>query len=717
MTQDAGVRSSRGAGSATAGSPLAWIDDDAWFAGLILVLVTILAYVVGITGGTFHFDDFHNLTDNENVRSLGNLPRFFTDARTWSAEPDNVMYRPMQVVSYAIDYALWNYRPSGWVLTNTLLHALVAVLTWRLARRLGLSPLASFLAGLVTALHPVHSEVVNYVSSRSESLAALLMLGALHAHLSARGRSGAARVAFAAAAVVVASLSLLAKETTALFFAAVAWMELVADGRTPLPERARRALGWGALYGAAFVAMLALRGAMLGTATADVPLVRSPQGVDHQLGGSISIFDNLLMVQSRVVAIYYEMLALPVRLNVDHDVSRVPEWSAEAVSALVLHAAIVAWALCAAIRGRRIFPLCVGWFWLLLAPSIAFPLNVVMNEHRLYLPGIAVALLAGAALGRVAEILARRRGIVAGAALAAAPLVLFVPLAVQRSREWRDDLTLWSVAVERGGSPRAYMHRGAALVTEAMNENADLLRRGTLLRQALADYHLAEARHPDWYDLHLNLGSAYLHLSRITGDAADLEMSLASFQRAGRIVGVTEFRPLYLQSEALTELGRYAEALAIIRDLDRRDDTVTTLYPEVEARVCRRMGDRRGAFDAMSRVIAIEEPDGRVDGLLTLGWWCVEDGDAAGAERLIGRAIDQVRTGRSREFRPYLYAARMLRVLRVPGAEAQIEQFVRNARALGWTAEPDEARWVAGGATPGALRAGTRGIPTYGPLR
>ena len=44
-------------------------------------------------------------------------------------------------------------------------------------------------------------------------------------------------------------------------------------------------------------------------------------------------------------------------------------------------------AFVAALRGRRLLPLCVAWFWIFLLPSVALPLNVVMNEHRLYLPG------------------------------------------------------------------------------------------------------------------------------------------------------------------------------------------------------------------------------------------------------------------------------------------------------------------------------------------
>jgi tetratricopeptide (TPR) repeat protein len=693
------------------GTPV-WLEDER-FAGALLVLCVLLAYALAFAGARFHFDDFHNLVENEWVRSLRNVPRFFVDVSTWSAIPDNVMYRPLQTTSYAIDFAIWDYRAAGWVLTNCLLHAAVAVLTWRLALRIGLSPLAAFLAGAVMGLHPVNSEVVNYVSSRSESLAALLLLVALHAHLTARSAAGSRRVVFAAAALFVSMLSLTAKETTALFFVAVAWMEVVLTPGGPAP-RLRRAAAFGALYGGGLLVMMAVRGHMLEHATAPVPILTTPDGVDVQAGGRLSIVDNLLKVQSRVVVLYYRILLRPAALNVDYDVARTAAWSGAAVVALAIHAAIAGWAVAAARRGSRLLPLCVGWFWLFLAPSIAFPLNVIMNEHRLYLPMIAVALLAGAALARVATLLAARWGELRGTLAAGAPLVLFVVLCGERSLDWRSDVVLWETAVRRApSSARAHMHLGAAWHERfTRGEDPSL----AVIDRALAEYHLAERLFPGSYDTQLNIGSAYVARGRVSGSRDDFDSAVEAYRKAGRIVGASAPRPKYLESQALTEAGRYDEALAIMSALRAADTSRTTIYDDAEARIHRRRGDLPAAAAAMQRVIAIQEPEGRVDGLLTLGWWHFEDGDLPSARDLVDRAMTvskrELRAGRKASFEPYLYAARMLRLLGVPGADG----YLKDARALGWSAEPDELRWVEGGPTPGARR-GTVDLPTYGSPR
>ncbi len=672
---------------------------DRGLVDVFLVLAVLLVYLPGILGGAFHFDDGHSIVDNAGVRDLANVPRFFVDPTLWSGEPGNAMYRPVLLVTYAVDHALWGYRSAGWLLTNALLHALGAVLVHRLARRIGLSDLASVLAGVVFAVHPVSSEVVNYVSSRSESVAAVLFLGALHLHLAGRAASGARAVAWFAAAFVVSFAAMLSKETATTFCVAVFFLE-ICRWRAPWWERVARAVGFGFLYALALAGFLLLRQDMLGHATAPVALVSAAATDDPQVGGGRSILDNLV-TQSRAVVLYVQILLWPVRLSVDHDVRIVQLRTLVAdpafgsvLAAIALHASIVVGAVVAAFRGRRLFPLTVAWFWWLLAPSIGYPLNVVMNEHRLYLPGIAVALLAGACLARVAELLRGVRGVTA----ALAPLALFVALAVHRTLEWADDEDLWRTAVERSPkSARAHMHLGA-VHHEHSRRVDDEAERVRLLDLALASYEESEKLHPGWYDLWFDIGHACLDRGRITHDKTDLHRALEAYRRCGGIVGETAMRPRYWQAVALMELGRSDESAALLRQLRSEDSSVTTMYDYALAQVLRKSGDRAGAAAAMERVIAIEEPLDRIDGLLELGWWYFEDRELTKAESYISRALTI--GNRIRDFRPQLYVARFLRLLGQSGAE----QHERNAMTMGWTAEPDEVEWVRGGPTPGVSR-------------
>ena len=75
------------------------------FAAVGALALFAAAYANSLHNG-FHFDDDHVIERNLHLRSLGNLPRFFADARTFSVFPQNATYRPIVSATLAIDYAL-----------------------------------------------------------------------------------------------------------------------------------------------------------------------------------------------------------------------------------------------------------------------------------------------------------------------------------------------------------------------------------------------------------------------------------------------------------------------------------------------------------------------------------------------------------------------------------------------------------------------------------
>ena len=59
----------------------------------LLALILVVTYANHFQN-SFHFDDAHTIVNNAAIRSLENIPRFFTDARTFSSLPSNQSYRP-----------------------------------------------------------------------------------------------------------------------------------------------------------------------------------------------------------------------------------------------------------------------------------------------------------------------------------------------------------------------------------------------------------------------------------------------------------------------------------------------------------------------------------------------------------------------------------------------------------------------------------------------
>ena len=156
----------------------------------------------------FHYDDYHSVVRNLHIRSLGNVSRFFLDPSTFSEEEENAMYRPVLLATYALNFSSSGLDARGFHRTNVLLHGLNAGLVFLfLLQLVGERKIAGG-GALLFAVHPLNSEAVNYVSSRSELLMATFLLLACVLYLRFRSAGGAR---WYVGAVCAAALSLLTK--------------------------------------------------------------------------------------------------------------------------------------------------------------------------------------------------------------------------------------------------------------------------------------------------------------------------------------------------------------------------------------------------------------------------------------------------------------------------------------------------------------------------
>ena len=101
---------------------------------LLLLGVTVVVYLNSFDN-TFVWDDVVLIENNPLVKDWRHLPALFiSDILPGPAA--GTYYRPLQMLSYGLDYQLWGLDPFGFHLTNLALHALCAVLFYRLARTL-----------------------------------------------------------------------------------------------------------------------------------------------------------------------------------------------------------------------------------------------------------------------------------------------------------------------------------------------------------------------------------------------------------------------------------------------------------------------------------------------------------------------------------------------------------------------------------------------------
>ncbi len=340
--------------------------------------------------------------------------------------------RPLLMFSYWLNFQQSGQNTYSYHFFNVMLHLLNGGLIFlavskvlekaAVAAAWTREALALFAAG-VFLLHPIQTESVSYIASRSETLSVCFFLAAFVVFLYGSAPLAPRRIA---AVLALFGLACLSKEHTVVLPALLLLTDYYWNpGFTTAGIRRN----W-RLYGSIIV-LAALAGAFVW-----VVVLRNATTVGFHVKGIA--WYQYFFTECRVVWKYLFLFVFPFRLNLDPDIAlsqTVFDPAAVAGFIALIAISVAAWIY------RRRFPLAsYGWFafLLLLAPTSSFvPVKDVYAERRLYLPFIGLLLI-------VAEFLRRwkaGRGTVA--ATLGALLLIEGGLTYQRNLLWGDAIAMW----------------------------------------------------------------------------------------------------------------------------------------------------------------------------------------------------------------------------------------------------------------------------------
>ena len=147
---------------------------------LFIVTASVVVYVPAMRGD-FIWDDDCYVQKNPLLRS-DNGPR-----QIWFSLRQPSQYFPMVYTSFRFEYALWGLNPTGYHITNIVLHIINALLLWWVLRSLSLP--GAWLAAVIFALHPVHVESVAWITERKNVLMVFFFFLSLLVWVRFAGRS------------------------------------------------------------------------------------------------------------------------------------------------------------------------------------------------------------------------------------------------------------------------------------------------------------------------------------------------------------------------------------------------------------------------------------------------------------------------------------------------------------------------------------------------
>jgi protein O-mannosyl-transferase len=469
-----------------------------WLLALALVLVTVVAYLPALHNG-FIWDDNYYVTANPTIKSLDGLRQIWTQLGVRVQQ-----YYPVSFTGLWIEYHLWGLQPFGYHLVNILLHALNAILLWRVLRRLDV-PGAGW-AAAVFAVHPVTVESAAWITEFKNVLSGTFSLLALQAFLRFRPLSDSDTTATRdwrvyALALLLFLCALLSKTAFCclpVVLAILLWWKLDRLGKSDILAL----VPWFAL--SLTMGLITVR-------------VEDKEPASTAAKSALSVVQRLLLA-GRVPWFYAGKIFWPRQFTFVY-----PRWNIDASAAWQYLFPVAALAVVIALWSwrRRIGkgPLAgVLCFLAMLFPVLGF-FDIFyfrysyVTDHFQYLACIGlIATAVGAAAtvvrqaGEEARRLATRTAVIV--------LLLLGASSWRQEHAYHDLESLWRDTLSK--NPDSWL---------AQNNLGVLLTASGRAPEAVAHNEQAVRLHPDYYESHSNLGLALAHVGRI-------DEAIQSYQQA-----------------------------------------------------------------------------------------------------------------------------------------------------------------------------------------
>lgn len=537
--------------SKTATAPLpatspAYESVPAFFQNARIQALLIFALAFGLYANTlghgFTLDDGIVITDNmftkEGVKGIPGLLSKDTFFGFFKVEGKDQLvsggrYRPLTPILFALVYQIVGNKPFLFHLLTVLLFAGTCVLLYH-TLRLMLRPrgehyatLVAFLAAVLFAAHPIHTEVVANIKGCDEIVTLLCSLGALYATLRAWD-SGQAKWGLIAG--ISFFLACLSKENAVTYLAVIP-LALWCFRDTAGKEGAAGIVGQTWPLGVAFLAFFAIRASVLGFKFGGAPMELMNNPYLKIVGDRWVSFDfsEKMASISATMTKYISLLFVPHPLTHDYYPKVIDAMSFSDPKALFGLLAVLGLAAYALLGIKRRDPVRFGILYYLLTLSIVsnvvFPIGTHMGERFAFMPSVGFCLILSELLLRLSK-----RGKQLPLTLAATAVIgcLYAGKTLLRNPVWESNerLFLTDVAVS-GNSAKIRNACGGALFDKASKETD---------AEAKKRYYLEAIGHlTKGLELYPNYSDAYVTRAGANFYTQNYEAAIADYRQAIRL--------------------------------------------------------------------------------------------------------------------------------------------------------------------------------------
>jgi Tfp pilus assembly protein PilF len=467
---------------------------------ILIAAVGFLLYANTLKHG-FVLDDVAVIQNNRfvtaGVKGIPDILTTFYWEGYWNSNAG--LYRPLSLISFAIEYQLSPANPFIHHLFNVLYYALTCCLLFEfLCRVFNKTDRRFFLfAVLLFIVHPIHTEVVANIKSRDELFSLLFFLLCCR-QLYVLPDNGKKRLIFSSLFFL---LALLSKEGAIAFIPVIFLIDYLDEKNIPALIKKRAAL-------------LATTAAWFAWHQYIITSSSSPRITytysDNSLFASSSLLDQKAtafgMFARYIIKSFY-----PYTLSYDYSFNEIPIisfMSVPALCGLILFGALI-WLAFKTLKTNPLISFCLAMIVLplMLTGNLFFNIGATMADRFLFIPTIGSCILICWCVFKIFKIDVSAKAPAPVEYILAAVFLLFSVKSFTRNKDWKDDFTLFKTDVHHApGSARTHFNN--ALVFEKTITNDPT--------RAQKEYEVCLGIDPYYHDAILNLGNIYMKQANYT---------------------------------------------------------------------------------------------------------------------------------------------------------------------------------------------------------
>jgi len=476
---------------------------------------TVLTFLVCLAYGntlhhSFHFDDIPSILEKPWVRGLDKIPDFIF----------SYSQRPLVILSFNINYAISGFKEWSYHVFNITFHLLVVFLVYRLGQLIvshisqknsslaNASNRIPLLAALIFAVHPLNTQAVTYISSRSSIMATMFYLVAIILFFEGlykkENSEKKTNYIFFVGAVISFGIGFLCKliviSLPAMLFAFHYYFISNQNLKIWLKQQWQWILGVGGLLASVLLFKKIYGSGLLKASIVD-----------------LTAWDYFRTQIGVIPFEYFRKIIFPFNLTIEPGFQVVQHWRSliPICGIIILGIFFILWIKLSEIKkqSKKFSPEAFGLIWILvtLSPTSSFvSLLDVAAEHRTYLPLIGFSIALASILVRLncfiqhcdqRKLISQNRKKKESKLIIACVLLVLVSLLIgtrERNKVWKDEVTLWADAKQKA----PFLIRPYNNLGEAYDKigNYDL---------AIIEFEAALRLNPNYFFALSNLGNVY----------------------------------------------------------------------------------------------------------------------------------------------------------------------------------------------------------------